>query len=85
MTNEEMTSQALEKIRSCSDDTLQGIWDHLCASFFLSDTAKKAALVAYPVEKQRDFLQGYAQDLLKGASYVEPFWRFVVKEEQFTF
>lgn len=85
MTNEEMTNQSIEKVRACSDETLQSIWDHLCASFFLADTAKKAELVAYSVEKQRTFLQEYARDLLKGSSYVEPFWRFVVKEEQFTF
>ncbi len=85
MTNDEMTTQAIEKIQSCPDEVLQTIWDHLCATFFLADTAKKAALVAYPVEKQRTFLQGYAKDLLKGSSYVEPFWRFVVKEEEFAF
>lgn len=85
MTSEEMTTEAIEKIKSCSDTTLQTIWDHLCESFFLADTAKKADLVAYTVDKQRVFLQGYAQHLLRGASYVEPFWRFVVKEEQFAF
>ncbi len=85
MTSEEMTNESIEKIKSCSDESLQVIWDHLCADFFLADTSKKAELVAYSAEKQREFLQDYAQQLLKGASYVEPFWRFVVKEEQFSF
>ena len=83
--DEEMIAKAIEKIKTCSDETLQAVWDHLCASFFLADTAKKADLVAYPVERQRQFLQGYARDLLQGKSYVEQFWRFVVKEEVFEF
>ncbi len=85
MNNGEMIAEAIDKIKTCSNETLQTIWDHLCAEFFLADTAKKADLVAYPVEKQRQFLQSYAQDLLQGKSYVEQFWRFVVKEEVFEF
>lgn len=85
MTNDAMIDQAVKKIQSCSDETLQTIWDNLCASFFLADTAKKAELIAYPSTRQRAFLQEYAKDLLKGASYIEAFWRFVVNEEQFTF
>jgi hypothetical protein len=85
MTSQQMTAEAVDKIKTCSDEALQTIWDNLCQEFFLADTAKKADLVAYPVDKQRSFLQTYATDLLQGASYVEQFWRFVVKEEVFSF
>lgn len=85
MTEEQMTKESIERIQSCNDEELQALWNRLCAAFFLADGAKKRDLEAYRVEQQREFLPPYAEELLKSHSFVEPFWRFVVKEEQFNF
>lgn len=85
MTQEEMTKAAIAKITEASDDEMQAIWDRLLGGFFLADTAKKAELEAFSVDRQRTFLKEYAEELLRAQSYVEPFWRFVVQGEAFAF
>lgn len=85
MTAEEMTQASVEKIAGVSDDEMQAIWDRLLNGFFLADTAKKAELEAFSVDRQRAFLKEYAQELMRAQSYVEPFWRYVVQGESFAF
>lgn len=86
MTNEQMTNESLEKIRVLSDTEIQTLWLNLCnGGFFLADTAKKQDLLKYPPDTARTFLLQYVVDLQTYASYVEEFWRYVVKGEVFTF
>jgi hypothetical protein len=85
MTEQEMTAATVERLQQMTDAEMQALWDRLCQHFFLADGAKKQDLLRFPVDRQRQFLLGYAKELLDSHSFVEPFYRFVVKAETFAF